>query len=93
MKEPGYRWMIGPMITIAVLVCGLATSWGVTKTSLDVMKQQIVKVELQIDKHEDKIREIQIQQAGTNEVLKNIQSSLEEIKEDLRILRSHSKRK
>ena len=93
MKEPGYKWMIGPMITIAVLVCGLATSWGVTRTSLDVMKQQIVKVELQIDKHEDKIREIQIQQAGTNEVLKNIQSSLEEIKEDLRILRSHSKRK
>jgi septal ring factor EnvC (AmiA/AmiB activator) len=92
MKEPGYKWMIGPMITIAVLVCGLATSWGVTRTSLDVMKQQIVKVELQIDKHEDKIREIQIQQAGTNEVLKNIQSSLEEIKEDLRILRSHSKR-
>ncbi len=93
MKEPGYKWMIGPMITIAVLVCGLATSWGVTRTSLDVMKQQIVKVELQIDKHEDKIREIQIQQAGTSEVLKNIQSSLEEIKEDLRILRSHSKRK
>ena len=83
MKEPGYRWMIGPMITIAVLVCGLATSWGVTKTSLDVMKQQIVKVELQIDKHEDKIREIQIQQAGTNEVLKNIQSFLEELKVDL----------
>ena len=93
MKEPGYKWMIGPMITIAVLVCGLATSWGVTRTSLDVMKKQIVKVELQIDKHEDKIREIQIQQAGTSEVLKNIQSSLEEIKEDLRILRSHSKRK
>ena len=93
MKEPGYRWMIGPMITITVLVCGLATSWGVTRTSLDVMKQQIIKVELQINKHEDKIREIQIQQAGTNEVLKNIQSSLEEIKEDLRILRSHSKRK
>tara|TARA_Y100000310_G_scaffold251766_1_gene258393 strand:- start:446 stop:727 length:282 start_codon:yes stop_codon:yes gene_type:complete len=93
MKEPGYKWMIGPTITIVVLVCGLATSWGVTRTSLDVMKQQIIKVELQIDKHEDKIREIQIQQAGTNEVLKNIQSSLEEIKEDLRILRSHSKRK
>ena len=93
MKEPGYKWMIGPTITIVVLVCGLATSWGVTRTSLDVMKQQIIKVELQIDKHEDKIREIQIQQAGTNEVLKNIQSSLEEIKEDLRILRSHSKKK
>ena len=93
MKEPGYRWMIGPMITVTVLVCGVATIWGVTMTSLDVMKSQIVKVELQINKHEDKIREIQIQQAGTNEVLKSIQSSLEEIKEDLRILRSHSKRK
>jgi septal ring factor EnvC (AmiA/AmiB activator) len=93
MKEPGYKWMIGPIITIAVLVCGLATSWGVTKTSLDVMKSQIIKVELKLNEHEDKIRDIQIQQAGTNQVLKSIQSSLEEIKEDLRILRSHSKRK
>ena len=85
--------MIGPMITIAVLICGLATTWGVTKTSLDVMKAQVIKVELQINEHEDKIRDIQIQQAGTNQVLKSIQNSLEEIKEDLRILRSHSKRK
>ena len=49
MKEPGYKWMIGPMITITVLVCGLATSWGVTKTSLDVMKSQITKVELKLN--------------------------------------------
>ena len=93
MKEPGYKWMIGPMITITVLVCGLATSWGVTKTSLDQLDTQITKVELKLDEHEDKIRDIQIQQAGTNQVLKSIQSSLEEIKEDLRVLRSHTKRK
>ena len=93
MKEPGYKWMIGPMITITVLICGLATSWGVTKTSLDQLDTQITKVELKLDEHEDKIRDIQIQQAGTNQVLKSIQNSLEEIKEDLRVLRSHTKRK
>jgi septal ring factor EnvC (AmiA/AmiB activator) len=93
MKEPGYKWMIGPMITIIVLVFGLATSWGVTKTSLDMIDTQLVKVELKLNAHEDKIRDIQIQQAGTNQVLKSIQSSLEEIKEDLRILRSQTTRK
>jgi len=93
MKEPGYKWMIGPMITVTMLVCGLATSWGVTKTSLDQLNTQLVKVELKINEHEDKIRDIQIQQAGTNQVLKSIQNSLEEIKEDLRVLRSHTKRK
>ena len=51
------------------------------------------EVELKLNEHEDKIRDIQIQQAGTNQVLKSIQSSLEEIKEDLRVLRSHTKRK
>ena len=93
MKEPGYRWMIGPTLTIAVLVCGLATSWGVTKTSLDQIKTQIDKIEIVLHDHETEIRKIEIQQAGTSEALKNIQSSLEEIKEDLRILRSHNKRK
>ena len=90
MEEPGFKWIVGPTLTVMVLVCGLATSWGVTKTSLDVMKAQISKVELKINEHEDKIRDMQIQQAGTNQVLKSIQSSLEEIKEDLRVLRSHS---
>ena len=92
MQEPGYKWMVGPTITLVVLICGLATAWGVAKTSLDVIKTQVIKVELRLNEHEDKIRDMQIQQAGTNQVLKSIQNSLEEIKKDLRILRSHSKR-
>ena len=90
MKDSGYRWMIGPALTIAVLICGLATSWGVTKSSLDMMRLEVTKIEIVLGEHEDKIREIQIRQAGDSEILKNIQNSLEEIKEDLRILRSNS---
>ena len=92
MSEPDNKWMVGPMITIFVIVCGLAMNWGITKSSLDALKIEINKAEVKLEQHENKIRDIQIQQAGNSEILKSIQNSLEEIKEDLRILRSNSNR-
>ena len=92
MPDSDFKWL-SPAITVTVLVCGLGTNWGMTKTSLDTSKNQVAKIELKVEQHEDKIRDIQIQQAGNIEILKNIQTTLEEIKEDLRVLRSHSKRK
>ena len=92
MPDSDFKWL-SPAITVTVLVCGLGTNWGMTKTSLDTIKNQVAKIELKVEQHEDKIRDIQIQQAGNIEILKNIQTTLEEIKEDLRVLRSHSKRK
>ena len=92
MEEPKYKWLLGPMLTISMVVCGLATSWGVTKTSLDIVENKTKELEVTIKEHENKIREIQIKQAGSTEILKNIQKSLEEIKEDLRALRSNRKR-
>ena len=90
MSQLDNKWMVGPFITIVVIVCGLATNWGVTKSSLDALKNEISKAEIKLEQHEDKIRDIQIQQAGNSEILKSIRNSLEEIKEDLRILRSNS---
>ena len=92
MPEADSKWMIGPMISIFFISCGLATNWGITKSSLEALKIEINKTELKLEQHEDKIRDIQIQQAGNSEILKSIQSSLEEIKEDLRVLRSNSNR-
>ena len=92
MPDSTFKWL-SPAITVIVLVCGLGTNWGMTKTSLDIIKSQISKIETKVEQHQDKIRNIQIQQAGNIEILKSIQSTLEEIKEDLRALRSHSKRK
>ena len=92
MEEPKYNWLIGPILSVSILVCGLATSWGMTKSSIDNLKTKINKIELVLDENESKIREIEIKQASSNEILKSIQSSLEEIKIDLRALRSKQRK-
>ena len=86
-EEPKYKWLIGPILSVSILVCGFATSWGVTKSSIDNLKTKINRIEISLDQNEEKIREIEIKQASSNEILKSIQKSLEEIKVDLRALR------
>ena len=77
-KNSDFKWL-SPAITVTVLVCGLGTNWGMTKTSLDTIKNQVAKIELKVEQHEDKIRDIQIQQAGNIEILKNQEDEIDTV--------------
>lgn len=83
------RWIQG-IVGLLILLVGLGVNWGITKTKIEVMENNIANVESvlndRISKAEGDIHELQLKQAGNDQILKNIQSSIEEMKADVKTL-------
>ena len=82
-------WIQG-MAGLVVLVIGLGINWGITKTKLEVLETTVEAQKTlmldRLEKAEQDVHELQLKQAGDDQLLKNIQSSVEEIKADVKKL-------
>lgn len=83
------RW-IQATVGLVILIVGLGINWGITKTEIEVTQTKVSHIEevvtSRIEKIEQDVHELQLKQAGDDQILKNIQITLDEIKVDIRKL-------
>jgi len=78
---------LGSIITIIVLVCGLAVNWGMMRVSVDNLDDRVGKCEERICKTQVDVANLQINQARDNSTLTSIKTTMEEIKTEIRDFR------
>jgi hypothetical protein len=77
------RW-IQSVIGLVVLVVGLGINWGVTKAELTSVKAAAQAQSTQIEKLEGDILQLQLKQAGDDQLLKSMKEDLKEIRGDVK---------
>ena len=85
-KSEKYLRIIQSVIALTVLVIGLGINWGMTKSELATLKSKHEELLSKIDKAEGSIFQLQLKQAGDDQVLKTLQVDIMEIKKDVKKL-------
>lgn len=84
-----FKW-IQSIIAIVVVIVGLGVNYGVTKTKIDVLQEKVTTYERvlnnRIVKTEHDVHELQLKQAGDDQLLQNMQNDISEIKSDVKAL-------
>lgn len=81
-----WRWLIGPAITILIVGIGFIGQWASTKVALAEAQKDIVSTEQRVTKVEDKVRDVELDAATKNSVLKSVKEDVSEIKNDVKRL-------
>lgn len=83
-----YIGWIQSVIAVAAVVIGLGINWGVTKTKIEVLEGTVDHMEQvlqgRLDKAENDVHELQLKQAGDDQILRVIQTDIAEIKKDVK---------
>lgn len=86
-KNGSWTKYIGTAITILVLGSGLVGSWTTLRAQSEVHQQEIVKLQDKTDAAEQRIRELELKNAGDTQRLIAIQKAIDEINKKLDDLR------
>lgn len=78
---------LGSIVTILVLICGLAVNWGVMTVSIDHLEDRVSKAEDSQFRLQIQVSQLEINQARDNSTLESIEKTMAEIKEELREFR------
>ena len=81
-----WKWLVGPVITLAIVLAGFIASWATTKTAVAEIQKDVAKIEQQADELENKVHELEVKGAIDSSVLQNLQSDVAEIKSDVKKL-------
>lgn len=83
------KWIQG-ILGLLIVVVTLGISWGVTTTKIEVIETTVQHQKLvvgsRLEKTEEDIHELQLKQAGNDQILKNDQLTIYEIKADVKAL-------
>jgi len=78
---------VGSIITIIILICGLAVNWGMMSARTDHLATRVEKCEESQFKLQLEVANVQINQARDNSTLTSIKTTMEEIKDEIRDFR------
>lgn len=71
------------IFVIAVSLCGVAASWGASKTAVAQAAKDVTSLQAKVDETSKEVEGLKINGAVTNETLKNIDKKLDAIQADL----------
>lgn len=81
-QKSDIKWkLIGPLITIVIVLTGFVGSYYTVKANVADLKVDQAKVEAQLKQHEEEITDLQINEAQESQVIKNIGQALDRIEE------------
>ena len=75
----GYLKNVQGLIYLLIIVIGIGITWGMTSAKVSA-------VENIVQRQENQLRELQINEAGDDKVLENIQKDIQEMKQDIKKL-------
>lgn len=77
------KWL-STVIAIGIALSGFAVSWGATRAEVNTLKEEVRT-------DQEKVRQLELQNAANTPILKNIEDSLKRMEKDLRELRDKEK--
>lgn len=91
------RWM-QTVIALILVIAGLGMNWGITKAEMATQKTQIAELKedvrdeqklrkAEVDKLKVGVLELQLGKAANDQLMVTIQSTLDEIKSDVKAIR------
>jgi archaellum component FlaC len=89
-RDNNNKWMgwIRNLVAVVAVLIGLGVNWGVTKTKIEVQEAYIAaldeRVTERINKMDADIHELQLKQAGYDQLLQTIKEDVAEIKKDVK---------
>ena len=73
--------LIGPIITVLIVLLGFAGSWFTIKANVGELKVDQQRIESKVDQNEKDITNIKIEDASSSQVIKNIGDTLGKIEQ------------
>ena len=86
--RPGWSKHLGTMISIMVLGSGIVATWTTLKVNLSEAQSEISALERKVNEAENRVRQIELKDAGDTQILNNIEEQVKQINKKLDEMRS-----
>ena len=81
-----YLSWLQAVVGMGIIVIGLGINWGITTTKIGILEANIESSQEHISKLENDIHALQLSQARDDQLLILIQSTLKEVRDDIKTL-------
>ena len=82
--EIKYKWLIGPILTILVLVAGFSVGWGAVQSRISAQGVAIVELKARVTVAESRIRDVELTSVSISTQLTNLQNTMDEVRADVK---------
>ena len=80
----GISKLISVIVLLVTTLLALGVGWGVMTNNVSVNASTIVEIKKEVKEHDTRLDYLEQQRSATDEILKNIDRNLKEIKEQLK---------
>lgn len=82
--ETKYKWLIGPVVTLLVIVSGFSVGWGAVQSKISAQGTALVELKARVTVAESRIRDVELTSVSISTQLTNLQTTMNEIKSDVK---------